>query len=259
MRTLILTSSIQTHIQIKRKVREENKKKEYFEEYTNTNLDRKEYRINLADFSSHPDRSRSTNTLNNSFGNDDNAKSQILIKHYDTEISETPKQSSFSPKIQLKTLKKAFKKKDLKRISNKLSLKADEDSRPLTIDILGGNSSVSRSKSPAWRSKGHELQTIHTVADLHVHEKLLSSPLVKERSKRQSIMKLLQKQTAMNEGLLEENEKFAKDQASLLRLLGQKDTELKQAQVHKLKSKQVAEKFLLGVLRKYTYSKYVSK
>lgn len=48
-------------------------------------------------------------------------------------------------------------------------------------------------------------------------------------------MKLLQKQTDANEELMEENDRFSKDQASLLHLLGQKDNQLKITQVQKAK------------------------
>ena len=89
--------------------------------------------------------------------------------------------------------------------------------------------------------------------------KSFSSPVEKERRKLESIKKLLEKVTARNEGLMEENEKYTKDIASLLHLLGQRDVEIKQAQVVKSKGKDIGTKVLTNVLRKYTYTKAVSK
>ena len=64
-------------------------------------------------------------------------------------------------------------------------------------------------------------------------------------------MKLLQTQTALNEGLMEENEKYSKDQASLLRLLGQKDEEIKYLveQLEYLQSKYKQKKMQLSILK----------
>ena len=58
---------------------------------------------------------------------------------------------------------------------------------------------------------------------------------------------------------MEENEQFAKDQASLLRLLGQRDQEIKQAHEVKAKGKEIGIKSVFNVLRKYTYFKFVFK
>ena len=72
-------------------------------------------------------------------------------------------------------------------------------------------------------------------------------------------MKLLEKQTVLNEAIMEENEQFAKDQASLLRLLGQRDQEIKQAQEVKIKGKEIGTKSIFNIIRKYTYFKFTVK
>ena len=72
-------------------------------------------------------------------------------------------------------------------------------------------------------------------------------------------MKLLEKQAAQNEGLMEENEKFSKDQASLLRILGQRDEELKKTHFMFVQSKNMGTKVLLNTIRKFTYEKSIRR
>jgi len=72
-------------------------------------------------------------------------------------------------------------------------------------------------------------------------------------------MKLLQKQTETNEELMEENERFWKDQASLLHLLGQKDNQLKRTQIQREKWSQMSKNYIISTLRKFTYTKGIKR
>jgi hypothetical protein len=54
----------------------------------------------------------------------------------------------------------------------------------------------------------------------------------------------------VNEELREENEKYSKDQASLLNLLFQKDEEIKRTQALKLQSKAIGIKVALNTFQK---------
>jgi hypothetical protein len=62
---------------------------------------------------------------------------------------------------------------------------------------------------------------------------------------------LLDEQTTVNEELREENEKYSKDQASLLNLLFQKDEEIKRTQALKLQSKAISIKVALNTFQKF--------
>jgi hypothetical protein len=76
-----------------------------------------------------------------------------------------------------------------------------------------------------------DLRTMNTVQT--VNGDLDRPKLLKKNKSHTSLMHLLQKQTDLNEELMEENEKFSKDQTSLLRLLSQKDNQLKEVELMK--------------------------
>jgi hypothetical protein len=102
-----------------------------------------------------------------------------------------------------------------------------------------------------------DLRTLNTIQT--VNEDLDRPKLLEKKKSHTSLMHLLQKQTELNEELMEENEKFSKDQTSLLRLLSQKDNQLKEVELMKGKCTQIAQERLLGVIRKYTYTNEVKK
>ena len=79
-----------------------------------------------------------------------------------------------------------------------------------------------------------------------------SSPMLKQR-KFDSIKQLLEKQTSRNECLVEENEKYAKTQESLIRLLEIRDREIREAGSIRHKGRQYGHKAVVHVIRKYTY------
>lgn len=87
-----------------------------------------------------------------------------------------------------------------------------------------------------FRSPLNEIADFKSLNTIQTVDENLDRPqLLDSKKSNKSIMHLLQKQTDLNEELMEENEKFSKDQASLLRLLSQKDTQLKEVETIKLK------------------------